>query len=208
MIKRICIFGDSITFGSGDLEFGGWQNHLKVWFARRGMFQHVYNLAVSGRTTDDIIDRFKSELLSRKSSNPDSKILAIIVISSNDTRFKIINKERNFEISEEHFKDNLVKLKHFGEENADKFIFVGITKVVNGKTNPWFKIDNGYSWKNKIIKDYNNIAEKFCQENNIPFCPMYDLLEDDDLPDGLHPNTQGHKKMFEQIKNFLEKEVL
>jgi len=95
-----------------DSEFGGWQNHLKVWFARRGMFQHVYNLAVPGRTTDDIIEK------------------------------------------------------------------------------------------------YNKTIEKFCQQNNIPFCPMYDLLNDNDLADGLHPNAQGHKKMFEQIKNFLEKEVL
>ena len=32
---------------------------------------------------------------------------------------------------------------------------------------------------------------------------MFDLLEVDDLPDGLHPNTEGHKKMFERIKDFL-----
>jgi len=32
---------------------------------------------------------------------------------------------------------------------------------------------------------------------------MYDLLQDEDLDDGLHPNAQGHKKMFERIKGFL-----
>ena len=30
-----------------------------------------------------------------------------------------------------------------------------------------------------------------------------DLLTDEDLEDGLHPNTAGHKKMFERMKKFL-----
>lgn len=32
---------------------------------------------------------------------------------------------------------------------------------------------------------------------------MFDLLENEDLEDGLHPNSEGHKKMFIRVKDFL-----
>jgi len=31
------------------------------------------------------------------------------------------------------------------------------------------------------------------------------LLDDDDFDDGLHPNAQGHRKIFEQVKGFMTK---
>jgi lysophospholipase L1-like esterase len=34
---------------------------------------------------------------------------------------------------------------------------------------------------------------------------MTDLLSNDDLYDGLHPNSEGHRKMFERIKDNLVK---
>jgi lysophospholipase L1-like esterase len=208
MIKRICIFGASIAFGSGDFKFGGWQNHLKIWFAKQGKFQHVFNLAISGRTTDDIIKRFKNELLVRKSAVLDNEILAIVAIPSNDTRFVVVNKKREFEIPIEHFQNNLKQLKKLGKKYADKFIFTGITKVVDKKTNPWIVSNGGYCWENKVIEKYNQVAEGFCKENNIPFCPMFDVLEDEDSDDGLHPNADGHRKMFERIRDFLEEEKI
>ncbi len=206
MIKKICIFGDSIAFGSDDLEFGGWQNHLKVWFAKRGKFQHVFNLAISGRTSNDIVKRFKDELLARKNSHPDSEMLAVVAIPSNNVRFLVIDRKIKMEITEDVFKKNLRKIKMLADKYADKLVFVGITKVVDKKTNPWYLSSNGHSWKNEFIKKYNKILKEFCQKEKIHFIEMFDLLEDEDLPDGLHPNTEGHKKMFLRIKEFLVKE--
>jgi len=31
----------------------------------------------------------------------------------------------------------------------------------------------------------------------------FDLLNDEDLNDGLHPNADGHEKMFNRVKDFL-----
>ncbi len=208
MIKRICIFGASIAFGSGDKKFGGWQNHLKVWFGNRGQFQHVFNLAVSGRTTNDIIERFERELLSRKSSDIDDEVLAIVGVPINDSRFVLEKNQIKQEISKEVFQSNLQKIKNLAGEYADEVVFLEMTKVVDEKTNPWDKVDNGHSWKNSIIKKYNKILEEFCKKEKMNFIPMFDLLDDQDLPDGLHPNSVGHQKMFERIKEFLEKEVL
>ncbi len=208
MIKRICIFGASIAFGSGDKKFGGWQNHLKVWFANCGQFQHVFNLAVSGRTTNDIIERFKRELLSRKSADPDNEILALVSVPINDSRFVMENGEVKQEVPEKVFKNNLQKIKNLADKYADRLIFLEITKVVDEKTNPWYVVNDGISWKNSIIQKYNKILEEFCEKEKINFIPMFDLFDDEDLPDGLHPNSVGHQKMFERIKGFLEERVL
>lgn len=202
MIRRICIFGDSIAFGSNDFEFGGWQNHLKVYFAKTGDFCHVFNLAISGRTSNDITQRFKTELLARKSSSADRKVLALIAIPVNDTRYTKTSKN-TFEITQEHFKENLKRLKELSNEYADKTVFVGMTCVDDSKTNPLRLAGGETYWENKVIKKYNDIARDFCEREHLLFIDMIDVLNKDDLEDGLHPNTEGHRKMFECIKEFL-----
>lgn len=64
----------------------------------------------------------------------------------------------------------------------------------------WSK-DKFYS--NDNIKKYDSAIKKTCVQNDIPFIQLIDLLEPGDLADGLHPNSRGHEKIFEKIKNFL-----
>lgn len=58
-------------------------------------------------------------------------------------------------------------------------------------------------YSNDSVSKYNSIIEKVCREYNLPFIPMFDLLEKNELDDGLHPNSIGHEKMFLRIKDFL-----
>ena len=44
-----------------------------------------------------------------------------------------------------------------------------------------------------------------CKENNIPYLDIFGLLDSGDFEDGLHPNTNGHEKIFIQVRNFLTK---
>lgn len=209
MIRKICIFGDSIAVGDNDDVFGGWQNRLKIHFAKNGgmnsnRFCHVYNLAVSGRRSDDIIARFKNELLSRTTSKPTKGMLALIALPINDSRYVMTEKgDKKFNITIEQFKENLVKLKELSLKHADETVFVGMTRVDDAKTTPWIVSEHNHCWENEIIKKYNNIAEEFCKKEDVLFLNMFDVLTFEDLPDGLHPNPEGHKKMFEKIKDFL-----
>lgn len=203
-IKKILVFGDSIAHGSNDRIYGGWAVKLKNYFAKTGQFHEVYNLGISGEKSDQIIQRIETESIPRKSAKPENKTLLIIGITVNDTRItNDINADSDVSIDE--FTKNLKKLYVIGKRNADELVFLGMTKVDERKTNPWKEVINQRvaCWRNDIIKKYNDITKEYCEKENINFVNMFELLDDADLPDGLHPNEIGHEKMYQRIKKYL-----
>ena len=65
---------------------------------------------------------------------------------------------------------------------------------------PW-STEKFYS--NESVAKYNAVIKKISGEYNLPFIDLLDLLETNELEDGLHPNPDGHKKMFLKVKEFL-----
>ena len=58
-------------------------------------------------------------------------------------------------------------------------------------------------YNNTRIKRYNATLKAFCTKQNVPFLSMFNVAQVSDLPDGLHPDAEGHQKMFERIKTFV-----
>ncbi len=209
MIKKILVFGDSIAFGSNDWVVGGWVVRLKNYFAKTGQFCHVFNLAISGEDSSQIVARIEGEIFPRKSTEPEKKALLLVGIPINDTRI-INNIEGGPEIDKIKFLENISKIHQIGDRNIDEIVFVGMTGVDEEKANPWQAVVERriVCWRNDIIEEYNEIAKDYCKQNGLHFIDMLDVLEKTDLPDGLHPNEIGHKKMFVRIKEFLIKQNL
>ncbi|MCK4745124.1 hypothetical protein KAS41_03605 [Candidatus Parcubacteria bacterium] len=196
MSKRICVFGDSISQGYNDYRGGGWINRLKKYFDLSNYDISVFNLGVSGDNTFDLLKRFNIEA---KARNPE---LIIFAIGINDSQY--INSKNNPSVLLSDFNKNLLKLKNLSKKFTNKIIFIGLTKVDELKVMPipW-SITKYYD--NKNIKKYDLIIKNFCEKNNLPFIEMFDLLKNEDLEDGLHPNSEGHKKMFIRVRDFLIK---
>ncbi|MCK5459554.1 hypothetical protein KAI52_00385 [Candidatus Parcubacteria bacterium] len=196
MSKRICVFGDSISQGYNDYDGGGWINRLKKYFDLSDYDISVFNLGVSGNDTFDLLKRFNIEA---KARNPE---LIIFAIGINDSQY--INSKNNPSVLLSDFNKNLLKLKNLSKKITNKIIFIGITMVdeLKVKPIPW-SITKYYD--NENIKIYDLAIKNFCAENNLPFIEMFDLLKNENLEDGLHPNSEGHKKMFIRVKNFLIK---
>lgn len=127
--------------------------------------------------------------------------IIVFAIRVNDAQF--IHSTNNNRISDDDFRNNLEKLYKIAKKFTPKIIFVGLTPVDESKIKPipW-NTDKTYT--NERIKKFDRIIEVFCSKNNLKFIPINDLLNNDDLIDGLHPNTQGHIKMFERIKPEIE----
>ena len=192
---NILIFGDSITWGAYDPEQGGWATRLRNYFEAKDNDTDVYNLGVSGDTTADLLNRIEIEVKSRE---PD---LIIFAIGINDAQF--IHSTNGLHVSLDEFQQNLAKLLSVAKKFTDKVVFVGLTKVDESKTTPipW-STDKSYT--NENIKRLDNAIEKFCEDNNLKFIQMENVVSNDDLIDGLHPNTKGHIKIFNRMKSELE----
>ena len=198
----ILVFGDSVGWGAWDSQKGGWVSRLKIHFQSkkyRDRFRiYVNNLSVGAETTDYLLERFQNESKIRDMQDKEQGKHNIIIfaIGINDSRIKkpkVIPKE---------FKKNIIELIKQAKGFTSKIIFVGLNRMNKTRdySMPWVDRD---VYNNKNIKEYNSIINKVCRENKINFIPIINLLDENDLEDGLHPNSRGHQKMFEKIKDFL-----
>ena len=192
---NILIFGDSITWGAYDPEQGGWATRLRNYFEEQDNDVAVYNLGISGDTTADLLARIEVEAKSREPN------LIIFAIGINDAQF--IHSTNGLRVSLDEFQQNLAKLLALAKKFTNKVVFVGLTKVDESKTAPipW---NTAKSYTNENIERLDNVIKKFCEDTKLKFIPMESIVGNDDLIDGLHPNTKGHIKIFNQMKSEIE----
>jgi len=209
-MTRILVFGDSIPYGYYDKE-GGWVERLRILFLRRMIkdenFDYpIYNLIISGDYTKDVLRRFESEARERLHNEE-----GIIIYSIGENDSQLLNKERRLIVSPEELKANIEKLINISRKFTKKVLFVGLTPVDEPKVNPvlW---RTEISYKNEYIEKYDKIIESICRKNKIPFIKIFhEWLKSDYknmLEDGLHPNSKGHTKIFEIVKDFLIKKKI
>ena len=193
-ISSLCIFGDSTAWGAWDMEKGGWVNRLWLYTGEKTDGEcEIYNLSISGGTTQTILDRFESEANIREAD------ALIFQSGGNDSYLK--GKNGSNQISLEQFKKNLETIIEKAKNITPNIIFIGFKNVDESKTTP-------VSWKdiyylNSEIKKYDEVIKNVCLENNLPYLDIFGLLDKGDFEDGLHPNTKGHEKIFTKVKDFL-----
>lgn len=192
-MARILVFGDSTAWGAWDLKKGGWVNRLWFYFAEKDQNIDVYNLSISGGTTDTILARFESEAKTREAD------ILIFQFGGNDAAYE--HKESNYLVPLDKFKANVKEIIQRAKKITGKIIFIGSENVDETRTKPVSWIDIYYT--NENIEKYSKAMKEICDRHNIPFLNIFGLLTNKDLEDGLHPNSRGHKKIFEAVKKFL-----
>lgn len=207
MKKNIIVLGDSIAWGAWDKEEGGWVNRLKKHLDNKALSLEknflLYNLAVSGHTSQDLLKIIEKEIENR--IHETHKTLPIIAIGINDSQLSIKSLENK--ISIETFENNInqiiEKLKAFSKE----IVFLGLTYVDESKIYPipWKKT---HGYLNKEIEKYNRIIKTCCQKENINFIEILNAFSKNNylelLNDGLHPNERGHELIFQIVKEYIE----
>ena len=205
-MAQILVFGDSIAYGAWDKE-GGWVSRLRKFIDEKNLTDPdfeclIYNLGVSGDTTEDLLERFEFELEQRL--DEEMETILIFSIGVNDSQF--VKSKYSIKIPQEKFRANLEELITAAKKYSSKIIFVGLWPVNEEKTNPvsW---DEDKFYKNDSIRNYSNVIKTICEKNQVHFIDLFGLLLKEDykklLEDGLHPKSQGNQKFFEIIRDFL-----
>ena len=204
-MTNILIFGDSIAYGDYDKE-GGWVDRLKrnlknkVIESKVGVDINVFNLSISGDTTSQLIKRLPNEIPQR--CWPGHKIIIILAIGINDAM--LVNK--NIKTSERNFMKNLEEAILVCKRYSKEIVLVGLTPIDERKVTPmpWSPTEFYYNAK---INKYNNVIKKLCKKNNLKFIDLFNKFNQINykilLSDGAHPNTIGHKKIYNIVYKYI-----
>lgn len=196
---RVLIFGDSITQGFWDVD-GGWVSRLRKEYDQKAVEADdydqpiIFNLGVSGNTSDDVLARFENETKARAND----ELAFVFAIGVNDARTKA---GVNFS-DVERYRKNLSEIVSLARQYSDRILFVGLTPCVEERSNPVSWGDTGYT--NARIKTFDSTLKEFCDDNQVQFVEVFEPFasreaESELLPDSLHPNDDGHKLIAELV---------
>jgi lysophospholipase L1-like esterase len=201
---RVLVFGDSITQGFWDVE-GGWVARIRRHYDQQIIDgtnndpPTIFNLGVSGDSSDDVLARFESETKARAKE----ELAFVIAIGVNDARTRA---SVNFSDTN-RYKHNLSEILKLAKQYSNKILFVGLTPCVEERSNPVSWGDTGYT--NDRIKEFDNTLRQFCEENQLSFVEVFQPFAKAQsgtelLPDSLHPNDEGHQLIADLVKPSLE----
>ncbi len=205
----LLIFGDSITQGYWDKE-GGWADRLRASVFARDIdesyayYHGVHNLGVDGNITAQVLERFESESEAR--FWPNSEYGVVFAIGVNDT---VSYTDGRTISSPSQYEQELSQLVHKARLFAKNIAFVNLCPVDESLTNPLPASTTGKCYTNARIDAFNDVLGSVAKSEGVTLVDVNSLFANkhDLLADGLHPNSAGHKIIYEavmsEVKNWL-----
>ncbi|PKH06057.1 GDSL-type esterase/lipase family protein [Moritella sp. Urea-trap-13] len=199
MASIIC-FGDSITRGESDADYGGWADRIKTRLIKQFLETakervSVFNMGISGETTDGLMQRFPHEFVTRLSD--DKKNTVLFGYGAND----LANQDGKFLVTIESYIDNLSHCIEFALEKEASVVLINVTPIaahLDGIPNVNNRIRN-----DETIRRYNQallaLSVKYSVNLIDVYTPFNDRKEDYLTADGLHPNSAGHELLYQVI---------
>lgn len=155
----------------------------------------VFNLGVSGDSSDKILRRIEHETIARTWEG--QLPVVVVQIGLNDSSFRETVHENNLMVAYNQYAANLHMIARALSPLYSSLIFVGASAVDESMTRPWS--DSGRHWLNQSIHRYELSMRDVAAELEIPFIPLFERFKEaldnghNFLSDGLHPNEDGHQ---------------
>ena len=186
--NKVIFFGNSIT--------QSWSDYTK-FFSDNGYI----NKGISGQTTDQMLLRFKEDVVDEK------PYCVVILAGINDLA------QNNGPISLEDIFENIKSIIKIANDNNIKVILSSILPTYEFLWNPGIYPSNDIIFLNKNLKDFCKSGEATYVDYHSSMKDKRDGLKDeltywrDDFNgyDGVHPNKKGYLKMEKIISKTLKK---
>ncbi len=205
---KLVALGDSVVYGYGDPELGGWAERLRRRWMGQGLMPNscsvapvLYNLGVRGDGVIQVTKRLEAEFAQRgelRNQTPDGIILSVGV---NDSAQLGRVGGRNY-LSFERFEVAIAQLLEQSQRLAPVY-FVGMTPVSEAKM-PFMDC---FYYNHEQQRRYKEATRKACESRRIPYLDLFEQwvsrgelwCEARLCADGLHPNTQGHDEILQAV---------
>ncbi len=202
---KLVVLGDSLVYGFGDPEGGGWVERLRRQWMHPDSAGHVlYNLGVRGDTLKQVTRRLEHEFRYRgelRNRVPDRIILSVGV---NDSP-RLGRPEGRNSTPFDEFQRQLAILLDQAQQLCP-VLFIGMVPV-NENRMPFLDV---FFYNHRDQYRYKEVTRLACQERQIPYLDIFDLWQRRGwdwcqlqmASDGLHPNPTGYCHLLQDILNW------
>jgi lysophospholipase L1-like esterase len=199
---KVIAVGDSLIYGFGDVEGGGWVERLRRQWMQSGPI--LYNLGVRGDTVRQVAQRLEDEFRHRgelRHQVPDRIILSVGVNDSARLGRRDGRTMTPFPEFQARLADLLDRTKRLCP-----VAFVGMVPVNEAKM-PFL---DTFFFNHDDQHLFNEATRLACQERQIPFLDLFDQwqqrgkawCQQQMSDDGLHPHSQGYQMILTDVLNW------
>jgi len=203
--KKVIAIGDSLVYGYGDSEGGGWVERLRLsWMSPDSLGPVFYNLGVRGDGVGQVAQRLHAEFSGRgelRHRKPDVLVLSVGVNDSAQagriggrsvTDIATFEREMNALLAE--------------ARSLCPTFFVGMVPV-NEAAMPFANI---LHFTRAQQAHYRDVTQRLCATHDIPYLDVFgewsaqrdEWTRDRLSSDGLHPNALGYRTLLQSVQNW------
>ena len=203
--QKVVLIGDSLVYGFGDAEGGGWAERLRRrWMDPDNPGPILYNLGVRGDTVEQVLDRLENEFRLRGELRRQVPDQLVISVGLNDTA-RIGRTSGRLMTDEASFRQYIVELLDRARQLCPVY-FVGMVPV-NEAAMPY--ADMLYFSRLDQVR-HKEITRQACAERDIPYLDIYHQWASQGeswcnarlCRDGIHPNALGHRTLLSDISSW------
>ncbi|ESA37640.1 lysophospholipase l1-like esterase [Leptolyngbya sp. Heron Island J] len=203
--KKVVIMGDSLIYGYGDTEGGGWVERLRrQWIDPSQPGPIVYNLGVRGDGVQQVATRLEGEFKLRGELRRRVPDILVLSVGLNDCARlgRPTGRPMTDEIT---FTRELSGLLEQAKQLCPTF-FVGMVPV-NETSMPYADV---LHFSNIDQAHYNQMIRHACEARQIPYLDLYQQwcsqgqawCHERLCDDGLHPNVLGYRTLVADISGW------
>ncbi|MGI8935584.1 MAG: GDSL-type esterase/lipase family protein [Phormidesmis sp.] len=203
--KKVIAIGDSLIYGYGDGEGGGWVDRLRLcWMNPEQPGPIFYNLGVRGDGVAQVARRLEREFCDRGELRHRTPDILILSVGLNDSaRTGRPNGRPMTDLAS--FERDLAHLLDRASQLCPVF-FVGMTPV-NEAAMPFANIL--YFSRADQIR-YRNVTRQLCGAYQIPYLDLLEQWSQQSdswvqnrlCADGIHPNATGYRTILKTVQSW------
>ena len=201
--KKVVAVGDSLVYGYGDSEGGGWVERLRLgWMNPEQPGPVMYNLGVRGDGVTQVAQRLEREFCDRGELRHRTPDLLILSVGINDSA-RAGRPDGRPVTAIDVFEHEMARLLEQARQLCPVY-FVGMVPV-NEAAMPFANV---LYFAQTEQQRYRDVTKRLCEAQGVPYLDLYEQWARQDerwvgdrlCADGIHPNVLGYRTILEAVK--------